>query len=539
MEIGPSYEVLIVGAGPVGLTMAASLAADGILALVIDSAEGPSGLCRAVAIQSRTLEVFEQLGIIDEALRRGLVPKAANLYYGGPEPRRIPISVQPRDGWPFPYVLSLDQSVTEELLTALLQRLGGRVHWGVELHHAQQDGDRVLAAMSSNGQEWSVSAKFAIGCDGAHSLIRREAGIAFSGGQIPYAFVLADAEVDSSLAPDEIHRFTVGQEGLVVWPISGTGRMLVTGPAELGAIGDLPGADGTAASGMPACADVQQVWDRVVPVPGQVHRARWLARYDVHARVAATYRHGRLFIAGDAAHVFPTTGGQGLNTGIQDARNLAWKLAQVCRAGAAGRLLDSYEEERRPVALEALKTSQTVFRSATGGSEWSRERVAHALSQIDITYRQSSIVGNGTPTPGAPWPLRAGDRLPDCLVQPDGWAEQVRMFTLLSATRHTLLALNVPGGEAPARLAGDHLASCASRQLPAWVLRVAEPDILHLAQDALVLVRPDGYIAMVCEPASPAELWRYVESFAARGSRGTTDGLPAPSPTGKVPRARR
>jgi pentachlorophenol monooxygenase len=306
------------------------------------------------------------------------------------------------------------------------------------------------------------------------------------------------------LPGDESHRFLSGKQALVVWPIRGKGRFFLTGPEGV--------VKRTAARAAPTLAEMQAFVDARTPDRLTLSEPRWLARYRVHRRLAKSY--GRVFLAGNAGHVHSTTGAQGMNTGIQDAYNLAWKLALVATGSAPVSLLDSYEVERRPVALEVLETSERVFGNESPDPDKARRRIVGMLSQLDVSYRGSPVVAeavNGNASGGP----RAGDRAPDGLLEPRKPREARRLFGILSHTRHSLLVF----AGSDAAVDDEPLQSEAVRVVESYrglvdAYRIAPAarvggsariptahdadGVLHetygASKPALYLIRPDGYV---------------------------------------------
>jgi 2-polyprenyl-6-methoxyphenol hydroxylase-like FAD-dependent oxidoreductase len=524
-----SSSVLVVGAGPVGLMMATELLRHGTDCRVVDRAPAPSPYCRAVAVQMRTLELFDWIGVVDQALDAGLVVRAANIYRDGVRVHRFEIDPTPKREVPFPFVLSLEQNETERILRQELERLGGRVEWGTELVGLTQDDEAATAILRGPTRGEQARVAFIVGCDGAHSFVRKALRVRFEGAAYPESFVLADVTVSGPLATDESYRFISAEQALVVWPIRGCGRFFLTGPE-----GEVT--RGGASRVPPTLSEMQALVDALTPERVVLSRPRWLARYRVHRRVAERYRGGRVLLAGNAGHVHSTTGAQGMNTGLQDAYNLAWKLALVASGWARPALLDSYEVERRPVALKVLETSEQVFSRESPDPERARRRIVGMLSQLDVSYRCSPIVASHPLDGDASVGPDGGDRAPDGLLAPRGPGPR-RLFELLRGTRHTLLVF-----------AGDD-SSADDQELCYAALRVAEsyprlvdvhriarergangaapipaaidPDgMLHAAygaaKPAVYLIRPDGYVAFRSGVRGAPALMPFLASVFAR-----------------------
>jgi 2-polyprenyl-6-methoxyphenol hydroxylase-like FAD-dependent oxidoreductase len=346
-ELPRSTEVLIVGAGPVGLTLAASLEARGVDVALVDKAAERTNTSRAAVIHARTLEALHGIGVTDELVRRGIIVPRFTVR----DRDRALLTID-FDGLPtrHPYTLMLPQDITEDVLTRRLDELGGHVRRPYELARLDQDAAGVTATML--GGE-TLRASYVVGADGMHSAVREQAGIGFAGESYGQSFVLADVHLD--------------------WEFDDTEVMLYLSPAGLVVAAPLPGgrhrivATVDDAPERPDRDHIQALLDARGPQkrPAQVKDVVWSSRFRVHHRLADRYREGRVFLAGDAAHVHSPAGGQGMNTGIQDAVALAARLAGVLRDGADERILDEYEAERRPVAADVVALTHRATLVAT------------------------------------------------------------------------------------------------------------------------------------------------------------------------------
>jgi 2-polyprenyl-6-methoxyphenol hydroxylase-like FAD-dependent oxidoreductase len=340
-------DVLIAGAGPVGLVLAAALTARGVRVLLADKQASPATTSRAAVIHARTLEVLDGLGVSGELVDRGIVVPRFTVR----DRDRALLSID-FGGLPtaYPFTLMLQQDRTEAVLAGRLAALGGEVHRSCEVAEVKQDPDGVTATLASGE---TVRAAYLVGADGMHSRVREASGIGFTGSAYAESFVLADVRMDWQLPGDEV--------------------MLYFAPAGLAVIAPLPGgrhrivAILDEAPEQPSAADVQSLMDTRGPrrQPARVREVVWSSRFRVHHRLADHYRAGRVFLAGDAAHVHSPAGGQGMNTGIQDAVALGDRLAAVLRGGAAETSLEAYEAERRPVAAGVVALTDRMTRLAT------------------------------------------------------------------------------------------------------------------------------------------------------------------------------
>ncbi|WP_042418282.1 FAD-dependent monooxygenase [Streptacidiphilus anmyonensis] len=540
-------DVLVVGAGPVGLTAAAELRRHGVECRIVDALPAPLPYAKAVGVQPRTLEVWDAMGLIRPALDEA-VPLLGQLTFvdGRPGPRmelRLPPEV--------PYAFAaLPQYVTEQLLTEHLERFGTVVERGTRLEAVAQGPDGVEATLAGDGRTERVRARYLVGCDGAHSLVRKSAGIGFDGDAFPEQYMLGDVEVDWRLPPGYAVRSTRldgdGKIGdlLVCIPLPGDRRyrmsMMVPPELTLAQDGAAVGAADRVAHGLgsgrgPDLAQIQAVLDRLSPEPTTASALRWSSTFRISHRLADRYREGRLLLAGDAAHIHPPTGAQGMNTGVQDAYNLAWKLALTVRGVAAGGLLDSYDAERHPVGEEVVGRTVRHARAGYGDSgEDGMEAVLLREAQLLVGYPDSPLVEPGGPEDLAAGGPAAGDRAPDCpgLVR-DLAAYPQRLFDLLRSPDHTLLLYAGPGHATGC--GAERLQECAAAAdrtahglLTAYVVLAQDvpddarpaglrpPRVRDLAggfaraygarDGEVFLVRPDGYLAGRFHPADPDRL---------------------------------
>jgi 2-polyprenyl-6-methoxyphenol hydroxylase-like FAD-dependent oxidoreductase len=420
-------DVLVVGAGPTGLALATQLQEYGARFRVIDRAYDRVHESRALAIQPRTLEVLARYGVAEQLVERGNRGVRLQMHVGS---RTIGVSLFDIgiDDTAYPYLLFVSQAVTEQLLADHLAALGGILERGVELVELRRtDGDVVCVLRSADGREERVRARYVVGCDGAHSMVREQAGIGFEG--LSYPQTLADVEADG-LEPGAAHAFLAPPGLLFFFPL-GT-------PATWRVLGMHPIVD-TTPVGRPVTLDeVQGLVDAHTAGRVWLHDPVWMTNFRLHSRGASRYRAGRVFLAGDAAHIHSPAGAQGMNTGIQDSLNLGWKLALVTSGRVAPAILDTYEPERAPVGRRVLRFTDRAFTVATSTNRLIRQVRTHVVprlmplalrfrraraygfrtvSELAIHYRRSplSVDGPSPPTRGP----RAGDRLPDAALHVD------------------------------------------------------------------------------------------------------------------------
>ena len=498
---------LIVGSGPTGMTMAIELNRAGLDVRIIDKANHPAEHSQALVVQARTLEQFQRYGIAEKAVERGRKLTRARFCSDGKEILSFCFDKIPSR---YPYVLFLAQSETEKILKEKMETLGARTERGIELlSMTQRDGGVEAMLRNADGREEQFAARWILGCDGAHSIVRELTGIPFAGGGVGLSFYLGDLELEGPDVPSDLislhlHAGDVVFMGRLTekWT-----RLIVASHARQGedARHDL------------SIEDFQKAVDDA-KVRVKIRSARWMTPFHVNDLQAKHYRKGNAFLAGDASHIHSPVGGQGMNTGIQDAANLAWKLAAVAR-GSDEKLLDSYEQERGAVGKALLRFTETGLKFATAKNpliEGLRDTVLPLLtrsttvqnlllgfiSETAIEYRSSSIVVNEV-CDGA---LKAGDRMPDVNVaMEDGarglladWTEAEHLAVLMNATSTEKARLEM-------QLAHTKVVAIVASQLD------DEGRRLFGVERKVFIVRPDGYIGYRGSGIGSAELASYLK----------------------------
>jgi 2-polyprenyl-6-methoxyphenol hydroxylase-like FAD-dependent oxidoreductase len=487
-------QVLVVGAGPVGLTMAAELARYGISVRIVEKAAQRTDKSKALVLWSRTLELLDRTGCSDAFVAAGHKVDAANIITGNKTVGHISFTgVQSA----YPYALMLPQSDTERLLEAHLNTMGVSVERQTELITFTDSDAAVTATLRhADGNEETLQTNWLIGCDGAHSTVRHTLGLSFLGGTMQTDWILADIHMSGLPIPDsEIAAYWHEDGVLAVFPIT---------PGRYRVIADTGRSEGAHPSD-PTLDEVQAVVDRRGPAGLRLSDPIWLAGFRINERKVADYRSGRVFVTGDAAHVHSPAGGQGMNTGMQDAINLAWKLALVCHgAGGAEKLLDSFSVERSAVGAQVLAnagrltaigvmknhTAQMIRNLAAGflfGLSPVRRRMANTMAEISIGYPDSPLNGPSAHGVGGPAP---GERAPPVAGQtPVGSGDRPR-FALFATPSQSVsdLLQNHP-----------HLLEPTPRP--------------PFASGGLWLVRPDGYTACVVRDGDVGGIADYLRDF--------------------------
>lgn len=479
--------VLIVGAGPVGLAMAVELTRFGVPVRLVDKAAHATETSRALVLWARTLELLDRAGCTKDFLEHGLRARGATVHSSD--------KVLGTTGFdmlasPYNFALMLPQSETERLLSEILGQAGVVVERGVELIRFEDAGEHVQAQLRhADGRVESVVTPWLLGCDGAHSTVRHGLGVEFAGCTDNDDWLLADVRMHGTRAPspEEAAIYLHPDGPFALFPMRG-GRMRV-----VGCIGRTDPAQPRAE---PTLDDVQAMIDRRTGGGFQAIDPIWLANFRINERKVADYRHGRVFLAGDAAHIHSPAGGQGMNTGMQDAINLAWKLALVTSGKAGAGLLDSYSSERSAVGTMVVRNASRLTRAANLSNPLLQSMRNHAiawllgfqkvrramvgmLSEIDIAYADSALsIGR-----------HAGDRLPPDHYAGDPPGRHAPLFVLYAADP----------------ISGDAFAARFPSLLEAGSRRP------HDASQ-LLIVRPDGYTGLVADAAD----WAAAESYLYR-----------------------
>ncbi len=492
MSRAPGLPVMVVGAGPVGLTLACELARLDVAVRIIDLLPAPTTESRAILVHSRSLEMLARMGVVDELIASGIRTVGMDMFDSGHRLARVSFAGVSSA---FPFSVTTAQTETQRILAERLAGYGVHVERGVQATGFEQDAAGVDVTLSyADGHEADVRCDFVVGTDGAHSTVRKAMGSKLVGSFEGQRFLLGDVDADYACERDHMQMLFAANEGpLAVFPMTGQRLRLIA------QVVDQPGQD-DGPSGDPDLASLQAVVDRRA---NGMHLldARWITYFEIHHAQVPSYRSGRAFLAGDAAHVHSPAGGQGMNTGMQDAFNLGWKLAHAVRGvGGAEALLDSYDAERHPVAARVIHDSTALTDVGTASGPLQRQlrnaavrvgsrvpamqhRLAAEIAETDVAYRGSSV-GAGR-TSGD---VRPGDAAPQVQSSP-GWT-----------------VLHFPG------------AAPAGGSLPDVETVVIEDGaIAHrygLRKGGYVAVRPDGYVGFVGDLDDRAALESYLDRYA-------------------------
>lgn len=430
--------VLIVGAGPTGLTMANELYRNSVDFRIIDKKDKPVSTSNALAVQARTLQIWAEMGIIDEALSRGVAIRGMNVFL---DKTHIPIRFDLIDS-AYPYILGLAQHETETILMNHLKSQNINVEMDVELTDIYQSNNRVLATLvGKNGHKEDVEADWVIACDGAHSLIRKKLNMPFEGEELTQHFFMADCNISGELVDDESYAFLTPKGPLLIVPFSNDLKRVIIEVTDNPEFHDVK---------TPTKQQIKDLAAERCPKEVKFKNIPWTSAFYIHARIVPKFRSGRVFFAGDSAHLHSPAGGQGMNTGIQDAYNLAWKLAAIIHKNENPMVLDTYHEERYKVASDIIKNTSattnfaTVHQPLVRGirnfilksimrSKFVQKKVLQSVSELSTNYRNCTLSYDAMSHLRGP---KAGDLALDSVISTNS---SDKLFDHLQGTKFSLL----------------------------------------------------------------------------------------------------
>ena len=508
--------VIIVGAGPTGLALAAQLVRYGVDFVIFDQKETTTSYSKAIGVQARTLEIYEQINLSSELIRQGAIAEKARLVVGGEVRGEIEFREIGKDLSPYPYVLIVEQGKHEKLLYDFIKAGGRDVWWNTELENFTQDETGVTVQIKKAGGESEiVEAKYLVACDGAKSPVRHALGLAFAGSTFERMFYVADVQIDWKFPHDALMVFLMKHNLLAFFPMVGSDRhfrIVGTFPEEF-----------AKDEGDVLYEEIEEQIKKDAGVELDITRVDWFSTYKVHTRHAERFSSGRCFLAGDSAHIHTPAGGQGMNTGIQDGYNLAWKLALLLRGRASEKILATYNEERLENAINLLKTTDRFFNLVANpdtilsylrmhvfpyiaGVAFSIDAVKKfvfpRISQIGINYEHGSLSENG-----GSFSIKAGERMPYFEI------ESASIYDRLREPRFHLLTFFDGRAKAPELPENFQTGHADIVDFHRWPLYPNISDIFGTEATFSVLLRPDNYIGTIFPGASFERVENYLKKL--------------------------
>jgi 2-polyprenyl-6-methoxyphenol hydroxylase-like FAD-dependent oxidoreductase len=507
-------QVLIIGAGPTGLSLANQLIRYGIDFVIVDKKEDITTFSKALVVHARSLEIYEQLGIAQKAVELGQIMNQFRILNDGKIRAEIPLSDIGKGLSQFPFALILEQSQNEEILYNLVKTHNKEVLWQTELESLSQNSDGVAATFKSKDKTFTVNADYLVGCDGASSKTRHLLNLNFEGSTIPRTFYVADVEMQTDLPRNMLNGVFGTNSFVLLMPMKGEKHWRL--------IGNLP--EDTDGDGEVSYQEIEAKVKDLTKFPIDILQVYWFSSYKIHTRHAEKFSSGRCFLAGDACHVHTPAGGQGMNTGIQDAYNLAWKISFVLKGLADTKLLETYNEERLANAIRLLKTTDEAF-ELLSDEHWYfrlfREKflpivlktamsfdavkqfVFPTVSQIGISYHKESLSQHNEVENSK---IKAGNRFPYFEI------EGKCVFDFLKTPKFHIVAF---GGKVEAEIITkyDEIIDYKEFELDETV-----KNIFEIEETFYVLVRPDNYISLLSTKNIEDELESYFEKHLAKSA---------------------
>lgn len=509
-------QVLIIGAGPTGLNLACQLVRYGVDFIIVEKKESVTPYSKAIGVHARTLEIYEQMDLAARAVERGAITGKVRLLVKGEVEAELELSNLGQGLSPYPYVLMLEQSKNEQLLYEYLRQHGKEVNWNSELKSFSQSADGVTAQITNAaGEIQTVEADVLVGCDGAKSPVRHALNLEFSGSTFERMFYVADVQVDWKFSHEALHVCLQKDSLLIFFPLKGEKRYRIVGtfPEEF-----------AKHEGEILYEEIEERIKEQAKLDLDMHDVEWFSTYNVHTRHVSSFSVGRCYLAGDSAHIHSPAGAQGMNTGIQDGYNLAWKLALTLKNEASDDLLLTYNEERLENAKILLETTDRIFQLGAG-SEWPlaflrtsvlpsvarfilsvdsvKKFIFPRLSQIGITYRHSSLSQHAG---DANFDVKAGDRMPYFLIN------DASVYDRLHQPKFHFVAFEtgVLGFASLAAEIEQKLGEIVD--VTAIELSPEVKEIFDTEEPFALLLRPDNYIALISRSVSFDQIQSYVNN---------------------------
>jgi 2-polyprenyl-6-methoxyphenol hydroxylase-like FAD-dependent oxidoreductase len=527
-------DVIIVGAGPTGLALACQLVRYDVDFVLIDKSAGVTPYSKALGVHARTLEIYEQLGLAQKAVEQGTIAGKVRLLERGEVLGQVELSNIGKGLSAYPFMLVLEQSRNEQLMYDWLKQHGHEVLWQTELESFSQDDMTVTAQVkSSDAESQTIAGKYLVGCDGPHSLVRHNLALAFEGSTFARLFYVADVQIDWKFTHDALTVCLAPHGVVAFFPMPGEKRWRIVGAFPEGLEKDERDI---------IYEEIEAQIKKEAQLELDITRVDWFSTYKVHTRHVDKFSAGRCFVAGDAAHIHTPAGGQGMNTGIQDAYNLAWKLALVLKHSAHAQILETYNEERLPNAKRLTATTDRMFNLAAG-KDWFvglirttifpplakyilsieavRKKFFILISQIGITYRSGSLSMHdaGAHNGDAQFEVKAGDRMPYFEIDGKSIYERLHapQFHLLTfsagpGVSHELKLSTDDGG---GLLSGEKEPDATEARYTEIVDRHLIPlepkgvEIFGTDEPFNLLLRPDNYIGFISSDTSSGPLLKY------------------------------
>jgi len=506
-------DVLIVGAGPTGLALACQLVRFGVDFIIIDKNEGTTPHSKAIGVQARTLEIYEQIGIAGDLIHLGAPASIAKMFAGGKQRGQIEFGELGQGMSPYPYVLFVEQGRHERLLYEFLESRERDVMWQNELQSFEQQDERVTAQVRGiNGAVETIEAKHLVGCDGAKSLVRHSLGLKFEGSTFERIFYVADVQVNWRYGYDALQVFLMRNSLLAFFPMKGDRQYRIVGtfPEEF-----------SKDEGDVLYEEIEEQIKQDADIELDITQVNWFSTYKVHTRHVNRFSKGRCFLAGDSAHIHTPAGAQGMNTGIQDGYNLAWKLAWLLKHGSDPALLETYNEERLPNAESLMKTTDRFFNLAAGKNllfafirlyifpyvsqflfslDAVRRFVFPRISQIAINYRESSLSENE-----GSFKVKAGDRMPWFEIGGRSLYDDLHapVFHLIVFSDGTTETRALPGDRMNGEQIDSHL----------YTLTEKIEEVFGCQHTFFLILRPDNYIGLITDDLSPDRARDYLDKY--------------------------